>query len=78
MIGGPLRDRLKNRQKMSELYTLRNEGAHGSSLGSVERRKQQAVLTEATALYRKLLDSFWLHRELPNWTAIELEPITKQ
>jgi hypothetical protein len=76
MIGGPLRDRQENRRKMSELYALRNKGTHGSSLTSMDQQKQDTVLTEAAALYRKLLDSCWRHGVRPDWNAIELGPIT--
>jgi hypothetical protein len=72
MVGGPLGDRQENRRKMSELYGLRNKGTHGSSLSGGDPRKQEAVLTEAAALYRKLLDSFWRHGTRPDWAAIEL------
>jgi hypothetical protein len=78
MIGGPLGDRQENRRKMSELYALRNKGTHGSSLSGGDQRKQEAVLTEAAALYRKLLESFWRHGTRPDWTAIELGPIAPE
>ena len=78
MIGGPLRDRQKNRRKMVALYNLRNQGTHGSSLSSMDQQKQDNVLTEAGALYRKLLDSFWRHGARPDWNAIELGPITAE
>jgi hypothetical protein len=67
MIGGPLRARQKNRHKMMELYKLRNKGTHGSSLSSMDQQKQDNALTEAGALYRKLLDSFWRHGARPDW-----------
>lgn len=77
MIGGLLLDRKENRARISELYKLRNKGAHGSSLGGVERNKQEAVLIDAAELYRRLLDSFWRHGKRPDWNAIELEPAIK-
>jgi hypothetical protein len=78
MIGGPLRDRQENRRKMAVFYNLRNQGTHGSSLSGGDQQKQEAVLTEVTALYRKLLDSFWRYGTRPDWEAIELGPITAE
>jgi hypothetical protein len=75
MIGGPLRDRQENRGKMAALYNLRSQGTHGSSL-SGNQQKQDVVVTQAAALYRELLDSFWRHAARPDWNAIELGPIT--
>jgi hypothetical protein len=78
MIGGPLRARQKNRHKMVELYNLRNKGTHGSSLSDGAKQKQETILTEAAALYRKLLDSFWRLGVRPDWNAIELGPVTAE
>jgi hypothetical protein len=75
MIGGPLLDRQENRRKIAALYNLRNQGTHGSNL-SGDRQKQEIILAEAVALYRKLLDRFWRHGMRPDWNAIELGPIT--
>jgi hypothetical protein len=76
MIGGQLRDRQENRRKMVALYNLRNQGTHGSSLSRGDQQKQQAILTEATAVYRKLLESLWRDQARPDWGAIELGPIS--
>jgi hypothetical protein len=77
MIGGRLRDRQENRLKMVALYKLRNKGTHSSSL-SGNQQSQGAVVTQAAALYRELLDSFWRHGGRTDWSAIELGPITTE
>jgi len=76
MIGGPLENRQENRYKMAALYNLRNQGTHGGNLSVGDQQKQEDILTEATTLYRKLLNSFWRHEARPDWNAIELGPIT--
>lgn len=78
MIGGPLQQRKENRGKMTELYALRNKGTHGSNLSGKDQQKQHTVLTDAAALYPKLLDSFWRLGKRPDWNAIELGPNTAE
>jgi hypothetical protein len=73
-----LSDRQENRRRMVALYNLRNQGTHGSSLSDGDRQKQEAVLAEAAALYRKLLDSIWRHGARPDWNAIELGPVSAE
>jgi hypothetical protein len=74
MIGGSLVDRLAYRRNIAALYALRNKTTHGSKLGGGDLRKKETTVEEASALYGKLLDSFWRLGKRPDWESIELQP----
>jgi hypothetical protein len=74
LIGGDLNTRQSNRNKINELYKLRNRGTHGSSLKASESEKHYAVLIEATDIYRILIRCFLGHGKKPDWSVLDLEP----
>jgi len=74
MIGGPVGVRVANRAAIGDLYKLRNKTSHGGGLSDKEQAKAEAVVRDASALFRPLLDSFLAYGRTPDWNMIELEP----
>ena len=74
MIGGALGKRQAYRETINELYRIRNQATHGSSLNNL-KRKQTDALESSAAIFRDLVRSFLRLGGTPDWDAIELEPI---
>ena len=77
-IGGTLQERQRNRKALTDFYSkLRNTGTHGGSLKPSERAEQERILDDAMSIYRDLLASFLAIGVAPDWSALELEPRTR-
>jgi hypothetical protein len=74
MIGGTLKTRQINRQKINDLYRLRNKATHGSNLKEHDASKQLTLVQNCSEIYRELLQSFLALGAEPDWSALELEP----
>jgi hypothetical protein len=76
LIGGLLKTRRSNRQKINGLYRLRNKATHGSRLQGRDAIKERIAIEECSELYRELLRSFFILGAEPEWNSLELEPRT--
>jgi hypothetical protein len=76
LIGGGLAMRQVNRDKVDELYRIRNVAAHGGSLSDIPR-KQQAAVRDCPDVYRQLIRSFLRLGTAPDWNTVELDPAFK-
>jgi hypothetical protein len=70
LIGGGLENRQDNRRKIADLYSMRNQGTHGSILKNFD----QARLQETAGIYRALLRSCLRHGKEPDWHTLDLQP----
>lgn len=76
LIGGELGNRQINRDKVDELYRIRNVSAHGGSLSDLSIKKQDAV-RDCPNVYRRLIRSFLRLGAAPDWNTVELDPAFK-
>ena len=76
LIGGVLKARQSNRQRINDLYRLRNKATHGSNLTGRDTSKQQTIVQDCSEIYRELLKSFLVLGAEPEWSTLELEPRT--
>jgi hypothetical protein len=74
LIGGDVTARQHFRDKINELFQLRNKATHGSSLASVKQADQELVLEEVSQIYMILIQSFLRFGKRPDWNELELDP----
>jgi hypothetical protein len=73
-IGGPIDWRQTVRQRINQLYQLRNKATHGGSLKSAAHAKNVQLIEECSGIYRQLLRSLFDIGGKPDWSVLELEP----
>jgi hypothetical protein len=73
LIGGGLGKRQVNRDKIDELYRIRNVAAHGGSLSDLSAKQQEAIQS-CPDIYKQLVRSFLRLGTVPDWNALELDP----
>lgn len=78
LIGGSLVWRRQIRDRLSDLYKIRNAGSHGSSLRSSEAKEQDCTIRECSAIYQSLVDTLLSLGAGPDWSILELEPRTRE
>jgi Apea-like HEPN len=74
LIGGALEERQNNRDKINDLFKLRNKATHGSSLKANEIEEQKQLIQQCSDIYRILVRSFLAFGKKPDWKSLELEP----
>jgi hypothetical protein len=73
LIGGGLAKRQSNRDKVDELYRIRNAAAHGGSMSDLSVKQQEAV-RDCPDVYRELVRGFLRLGTAPDWNTVELDP----
>ena len=76
LIGGSVDARQLVRQRVSQLYQLRNRATHGSRLNATDGENLK-LIGECSAIYRQMLRSFFDLGAKPDWRVLELEPRTR-
>ncbi len=71
-IGGALSERKSTRERIAELYTLRNTAAHG---GRLRNANALVLIKDACHLYVRLMTKLLTLKSEPCWGDIELEPL---
>ncbi|MEE3622977.1 hypothetical protein UCD39_03110 [Nitrospirillum sp. BR 11752] len=77
MIGGSISERKEIRRKVKSLFDLRHKVAHGS-INIGKSSDALSVITEATAVFVKLMGRYFRHGKEPDWDTIELEPTCRE
>jgi len=77
LIGGKLEKRQANRNVIGTLYQIRNAATHGSRSNSLKQSQKEALET-SVGIYRDLVRSILRLGKVPNWNALELEPVFKR
>jgi hypothetical protein len=77
LIGGDIGKRQINRDKIDELYRIRNVAAHGGSLSDLSAKQQNAV-RDCPDVYRHLIRNFLRLGTAPDWNTVELDPAFKE
>ncbi len=75
LIGGTLERRQCIREALGSLYKLRNASSHG---GSPQDARLKDILATCSSIYRRLVDSVLAPGASLDWSAIELEPRTRE
>jgi hypothetical protein len=73
-INGTLDERKTLRNKINNIYKLRNKAAHGGRLRAKEAREIQAAFDEAAEVYGLLMSRCLSVVSKPDWQSLELQP----